>query len=121
MKFSGICLITRDVRRLAAFYMEALGVEAELNDVHVEFDAHSTSMAIYSEDGMEEMAPRSMQGAGRGCFTINFQVESVDVEYERMRKLGVEFILLPKTHPWGARSMWFRDPDGNIVNFFCRV
>ena len=43
----------------------------------------------------------------------------VDAEYERLKALGVEFVKLPKTHPWGSRSFWFRDLDGNIVDFVC--
>lgn len=26
----------------------------------------------------------------------------------------------PATMPWGNRSLLFRDPDGNLVNFFTR-
>jgi catechol 2,3-dioxygenase-like lactoylglutathione lyase family enzyme len=68
-------------------------------------------------EGMEEMAPNSMDGAGYGSFTITFEVKDVDEEYERIKTLGVEFLKLPTTHPWGCRSFWFRDLDRNIVNF----
>ena len=27
----------------------------------------------------------------------------------------------PTTMPWGNRSLLFRDPDGNLVNFFTPV
>jgi hypothetical protein len=27
----------------------------------------------------------------------------------------------PVTMPWGNRSLLFRDPDGNLVNFFTPV
>jgi uncharacterized glyoxalase superfamily protein PhnB len=67
------------------------------------------------------MAPRSMQGAGYGSFTTMFEVKDVDAEYERIKALNVEFVMLPTTHPWGARSFWFRDPDGNIIDFFTVV
>jgi catechol 2,3-dioxygenase-like lactoylglutathione lyase family enzyme len=50
-----------------------------------------------------------------------FEVEDVDAEYERLKALDVEFVMLPTTHPWGARSFWFRDPDGNIVDFFANL
>jgi uncharacterized glyoxalase superfamily protein PhnB len=58
-----------------------------------------------------------MQGAGNGSFTIGFEVKDVDIEYDRLNAFGVEFVKLLTTHPWGTRSFWFRDPDGNIVNF----
>lgn len=118
MEFVGICLITRNVPFLADFYSKVLGVEAEGDDNHVELHTEGAQMTIYSVDGMESLAPLSMQGAGHGSFTIGFEVQDVDREYERLKALGVEFVKLPATHPWGARSFWFRDPDANIVDFF---
>jgi uncharacterized glyoxalase superfamily protein PhnB len=121
MKFVGICLITNDVPVLAGFYTEVLGVKAEGDDVHAVLSTDGASIAIFSTEAMEGMAPRSMQGAGCGSFITMFEAEDVDAEYERLKALNVEFVMLPTTHPWGARSFWFRDPDGNIVDFFAVV
>jgi len=117
MEFIGICLITENVPALAEFYTKVLGVEAEGNEVHIELKAEGTAPAIFSEEAMERIAPDSMQGAGCGNFSIGFRVKSVDAEYERLKKLDVEFVKLPTTHPWGWRSLWFRDPDNNIIDF----
>lgn len=121
MKFAGICLITKDVRALAEFYKKALHAEGDVNDVHVELGAEGAGLAIFSEDGMEGMAPGIMSGAGRGAVAIEFEVADVDAEYERLKALGVIFVKPPQTHPWGARSFWFLDPDGNIVDFFGKI
>jgi predicted ester cyclase len=32
--------------------------------------------------------------------------------------MGVPVVKPPETYPWGRRSAWFRDPDGNIINFY---
>ncbi len=121
MKLAGICLITKNVLVLVDFYTEVLGVKAEGNDVHAELDTDGAGIAIFSIEGMEGMAPLSTQGAGYGSFTTMFEVKDVDAEYERLKALNVEFVMLPTTHPWGARSFWFRDPDGNIVDFFANL
>jgi predicted enzyme related to lactoylglutathione lyase len=121
MRFIGLCLITGDVPLLSEFYKKVLGVEGEGDSTHMELDAHGTSLAIFSIEGMEQMAPGSMKDSGYGSFTINFEVEDVDTEYEKITKTGVSIVKPPQTHPWGARSFWFRDPDGNIVNFVSRV
>lgn len=121
MEFVGICLVTKNVPALAKFYTEVLGIDAEGDDVHVELNTEGASITIFSAEGMEKMAPRSMQGAGYGSFTIGFRVTDVDAEYERLKTLGIEFVKLPATHPWGSRSVWFRDPDGNVVNFFAEL
>jgi uncharacterized glyoxalase superfamily protein PhnB len=118
MKFTGICLITNNVPALMQFYTKVLGVEGSGNEVHAELKTEGGNMAIFSSNGMEKMAPGVMQGAGHGSFTIGFEVEDLDAEYERLKALGVQFVMLPTEHPWGAKSFWFRDPDGNIVDFY---
>lgn len=118
MKFTGICLITNNVPVLANFYTRVLGVKAEGDDVHVDLYTEGATISIFSTEGMENMAPLSMKGAGYGSVTIGFEVKDVDAEYERLKTLDVQFVLLPTTHQWGNRSLWFRDPDGNIIDFF---
>jgi uncharacterized glyoxalase superfamily protein PhnB len=121
MKLVGICLITNNVSGLSNFYAKVLDVKAEGGDYHAEIKTEGVNLAIFSTRGMESMAPHSMQGAGYGSFTLMFEVEDVDAEYERLKALNVEFVKLPATHPWGNRSLWFRDPDGNIVDFFTKL
>jgi uncharacterized glyoxalase superfamily protein PhnB len=121
MRFTGVCLTTQNVPALAAYYARVLGVQAVGDDTHAELHTEGAGMAIFSVAGMEGMAPGSMRGAGVGGVTIMFEVKDVDAEYKRLQGLGVEFVKPPQTHPWGARSFWFRDPDGNIVDFFSRI
>ena len=116
-QFMGICIITRDVRRLSDFYRNVLEVEPEGDEVFSYFTSLGAVLSIYTESGMEAMAPGSTQGAGRGAFTMEFEVEDVDREYERLTHLGVDIVKPPTTQSWGRRSVWFRDPDGNIINF----
>lgn len=121
MKLTGICLITKNVPGLAGFYKTVLNAELEGDDTHIEVLTDGAGLAIFSEEGMEGMAPGSMRGAGAGNCTLMFEVADVDGEYQRMKELGVHFVKLPETHPWGARSFWFRDPDGNVVDFYGKV
>lgn len=121
MEFAGICLITENVPALAKFYSQVLGIKAEDGDIHVELKTKGASIAIFSSKGMEAMAPGSMRGAGNGNVTMLFLVEDVDSEYERLKKAGVKFLMPPTTHPWGSRSFFFKDPDGNIISFACRL
>jgi catechol 2,3-dioxygenase-like lactoylglutathione lyase family enzyme len=121
MKFTGICLVTENVAALVRFYSQILECQAEGGDTHAEFTLEGLSLAIFSRNGMEMMAPGSMQGAGRGGLTIAFEVGDVDKEFERLLALDVTFVKQPATYSWGARSFWFRDPDGNIIDFYSRV
>jgi len=118
MKFTSICLVTKGVPALAGFYTKVLGVDAEGDDTHVELKTHGAGISIFTAGGMEAMAPGSMQGAGNGNIVIGFEVEDVDQEYERLKELAVEVVKRPESYPWGSRSAWFRDPDGNIIDLY---
>ena len=120
MRFSGVCLVTKDVARLAAFYGTLLQCAPEGDDTHAEFALEGSGLAIFSLQGMEEMAPKSMAGAGTGACVLMLEVEDCDAEYYRLTAAGVSIVKSPATYPWGARSAWFRDPDGNIVDLYSR-
>jgi predicted enzyme related to lactoylglutathione lyase len=120
-KITGLCLITNDVLRLSKFYRDLLQVEMQGDAVHIELFTQGAGLYIFLESQMDQMAPGSMQDAGHGSFTIEFQVEDVDLEYERILKMGAFIVKPPTTYPWGRRAVWFRDPDGNIVNFYMVV
>lgn len=118
MKFTGICLITNNVPALTKFYTNVLGVEAVGDDNHAELKTEGASISIFSARGMDDMVSGSMQGAGHGSFTIGFEVRDINAEYIRLREMDIEFLKSPTAHPWGCSSFWFRDPDGNIVDFY---
>jgi catechol 2,3-dioxygenase-like lactoylglutathione lyase family enzyme len=98
-----------------------LQVQAEGDANFVAFESVGVPLTLFHAEGMEQMAPGSMQGAGIGNVVLEFEVEDVDEEYARLLGLNVPIVKPPTTQPWGLRSVWFRDPDGNIVNFFAAV
>lgn len=117
MKLIEICVFTKDVGALANFYCKIFNVKCKGDSSFIELNLENIKLTIFSNEIMEDMAPNSMQNSGSGNFAISFEVNDVDLEYERLKAMNIEFIKLPTTHPWGTRSMWFRDIDGNIVNF----
>jgi len=121
MRFNGICLVTKDVQRLRSFYAAILQVEVKGDDTFTMLSTEGAALSIFTETGMERMAPDSMQDSGCGRYTLEFEVEDVDWEFERLKALDVIFVKPPTTQIWGRRSVWFRDPDGNIINFFAHV
>ena len=51
-----------------------------------------------------------------GLRHIAFDVTDIDGEYERLKAAGVEFLSEPQSLDGvGLRSVYMRDPDGNIV------
>jgi catechol 2,3-dioxygenase-like lactoylglutathione lyase family enzyme len=46
-------------------------------------------------------------------------VDDVDAEAQRLHELGVERVAPPADHePWGMRTVYVRDPEGNLVEFY---
>ena len=113
----GFGLITQDVRRLRAFYTEVIGCSANGDDIHTEILCGGVPFVIYDKAAsMADMAFSYDDTMGHGHTTISFRVGDVDAEYARLSQQGVVFMTQPHTYPWGARSVHFRDPDGNIVS-----
>jgi catechol 2,3-dioxygenase-like lactoylglutathione lyase family enzyme len=52
---------------------------------------------------------------------IEFLVDDVDKAHQELAALVDDVVQEPTTMPWGNRSLLFRDPDGNLVNFFTPV
>lgn len=122
-------IVTDDVEQLAAFYARLVGVPVTLNEYYVEVPAGTMSVGFskrrYTEYHRNSPAAAT-DGAGEGVqdrrpeVILDFLVDDADAEYERVKALGVEWVLPPTTQPWGNRSMIFRDPEGNLVNVFSR-
>jgi len=114
----GICLITEDVPRLAAFYQAILQVGGEGDDIHMELRTDGCGMAIYAREAAErDMGFDFSAHWGTGGTTLMFRVDDADREFERLQSIVPAFMTTPTTYPWGARAFHFRDPDGNIVDF----
>ncbi len=116
-----VCLITPDVARLRAFYRKVLEAEPEGGGAFASFSTPGAGLSLFSTQGLEAMVPGLMDGSGAGSCFLEFEVEDVDREFERLQALGAEAVKPPTTQPWGLRSAWFRDPDGNKLNFSARL
>ena len=116
--FTGTALITDDVPALAAFYAAVLDADVEGSGPFARVTVPGAVLSVFSTQGMESMVPGSMAAAKSGGFTLEFQVTDVDARHERLLARGVEILKPPTTQPWGRRSAWLRDPDGNIVNLY---
>jgi uncharacterized glyoxalase superfamily protein PhnB len=122
MQFMSIRVITDDVARLAGFYELATGVPAAWSgpDFAELSTAHAT-LAIASTRTVALFGAGAARPAGNHTVIIEFLVDDVDALRDRLAGIVDDFVTEPTTMPWGNRSLLFRDPDGNLVNFFTPV
>ena len=118
IKFTDICFITNDVMRLRAFYEAVFGGNAEGDEIHSGISIDGLTL-FFDHVGIADENPafRYVSAGGANNVIVSFNVDDVDAEHRRLLKLGAEMLNEPTTHPWGARSFQFKDPDGNILNF----
>jgi len=115
---SHTCLITNDVPGLTDFYMYVLQIQpVKSGDSYVEFRAGAATLALFAADAQEKYIPGSAIPAHNQSAILEFRVNDPDREYVRLHDY-VKWVKGPTTQPWGTRSIYFRDPDGNLVDFF---
>jgi catechol 2,3-dioxygenase-like lactoylglutathione lyase family enzyme len=113
------CLITPNVNHLVAFYEAVLNLKAERSgDDYAEFHTGGGVLAIFSAASQERYIPGSAEGAVNKSVVLEFGVANVGQEYSRLQSVVKTWVKPPTTQPWGTRSVYFRDPDGNLVDFF---
>ncbi len=118
MKFVHTRLVTDHLRSLAAFYEKLLGTPPKGNDDYVELHPGGVILAIVSRKAAEFMHGGEWVASANRSAILEFEVDDVDIERERIDAFVNDWLQQPKDMPWGNRSMLFRDPDGNPINFF---
>ena len=122
MNFVSIRIIASDVSRLVAFYEGVTGLAAKrYTEDFAELATPAGVLAIGSERTVALFGAGSAHPADNHSCIIEFRVDDVDKEYGRLENVVSALVQKPTTMPWGNRSMLFRDPDGNLVNFFTPV
>lgn len=121
MKLASIRIIVRDIKTAVAFYERVMQQEAEwLAPVFAELVTPAATLAIGSLETVKLFREDSLEAAANRTAVIEFQVEDVVAEFERLRH-DVEVVLAPKMMPWGNLTAQFRDPDGSLVALYTPV
>lgn len=122
MKFISTRIITADVNRLVDFYEMVTGTSAVWgNDLFAEIPTPVGALAIGSDKTVPLFGEGSAEPAANRTAILEFIVDDVDAEYERLRERLADVVTEPTTMPWGNRALLFRDPEGNLVNLFTPV
>ena len=118
MKFASTRLIAADIKGMVAFYEMVTGLSADwLAPVFAEIVTPGATLAIGSAETVALWQAGSAEpGANRTAY-IEFQVEDIDADYERLKD-KVQLVHELKTMPWGNKTFQFRDPEGTAVSLY---
>lgn len=122
MKLDGFGLLVGNMAEMIRFYRDVLGFEIrEAEDTsNVYLVKDGTLFLLYGRDDFEKMTGRRydyVKGLN-GHFEIALYVdtfEEVDASFRNAVEKGAVPVLEPTTEPWGQRTCYIADPEGNLI------
>lgn len=129
MKLDGFGIFVRDMAAMIRFYRDVLGFEIreseDTSNVYLEKDG--TLFLLYGRGDFEKMTGKRFAFAQgiQGHTEIALSVENyaaVDRTYADVIARGAQPVMEPTTEPWGQRTCYIADPEGNLIEIgsFCK-
>ncbi len=122
MRLDGFGLFVRDMAGMIRFYRDVLGFEIrEAEDTtNVYLVKDGTLFLLYGRNDFEKMTGRrydyvkGLNGHSEIALYVD-TFEEVDEAFAKAVENGAEPVLKPETEPWGQRTCYLADPEGNLI------
>lgn len=121
-KFNTVGLFTTDNKAIVDFYTKSFGFTTSWDGVqpNVEMTLGDSRIILFPRPDFEKMTGQRYQypEGQNGTMELSFDVPSfadVDKEYQNALHHGATSVLPPTTEPWGQRTCYVADPDGNLI------
>ncbi|MDE6597425.1 MAG: VOC family protein [Clostridia bacterium] len=122
MKLDGFGLLVNDMATMVRFYRDVLGFEIKESEdtENVYLIKDGTLFMLYGRNNFERMTNRKYEYIKglNGHFEIALYVdtfEEVDKRFAEVISKGATPVLEPTNEPWGQRTCYIADPEGNLV------
>lgn len=122
MKLDGFGLFVEDMGRMIRFYRDVLGFEIKEDEdtSNVFLVKDGTLFLLYGRSDFEKMTSRryeyikGLNGHSEIALYVD-TFEEVDERFKEVVQKGAQPILEPTTEPWGQRTCYVADPEGNLI------
>ena len=122
MRLDGYGLFVKDMATMIRFYRDVLGfdIKEEENTDNVYLVKDGTLFLLYGRKDFETLTGKRyeyLKGVNAHS-EMALYVDSfsqVDEEYQKAIDNGATSLLEPTTEPWGQRTCFIADPEGNII------
>jgi catechol 2,3-dioxygenase-like lactoylglutathione lyase family enzyme len=115
-------ILVRDMVAMRRFYEDVLRfpMTRELAAGWIEYRIGGNTLALARPGRLAKDAPTP---AGSASLQLAFRVAADDVDRcaEELLRHGVELLERPTDQPFGHRTLFFRDPDGNLLEVYAEI
>lgn len=122
MRLDGFGIFVKDMPAMIRFYRDVLGFDIRESEdtTNVYLEKDGTLFLLYGRDDFEKMTRRRFGYAPgvNGHVEIALSVENfaaVDRAYRDVIQKGARPVMAPETEPWGQRTCYVADPEGNLI------
>lgn len=122
MRLDGFGIFVKDMATMVRFYRDVLNFEIreDENASNVYLVKDGTLFLLYRRTDFEKMTKRTFGYANEinGHYEIALSVdnyEAVDLTFKEVVSKGAIPVLEPTTEPWGQRTCYISDPEGNLI------
>ncbi|HEY9455844.1 MAG TPA: VOC family protein [Bradyrhizobium sp.] len=115
-------ILVRDMAAMRAFYGDILGFSLlrELSPGWIEYQVGGNILALSRPHRTAKDAPTP---AGSASLQLAFKVSAPDVDHcaDALVRQGIDLLEPPTDQAFGHRTLFFRDPDGNLLEVFAEI
>ncbi|HYK89391.1 MAG TPA: VOC family protein [Acidobacteriota bacterium] len=115
-----VALRVRDIRRSVDFYTRFMRMRIDWrpDPRNAYLTSGSDNLALH-EVGPDQLDSDRARGSLDHFGFLVSRPEEVDEWAASLEAGGIALVQKPKTHRDGARSIYFHDPDGNLIQLIC--
>lgn len=122
MRLDGFGIMVDDMPTMVKFYRDVLGfaIKEGENASNVYLEKDGTLFLLYRKKDFEKMTNRKFSYVNgiNGHYEIALSVanySAVDEAYKTVTAAGAQSVMPPTTEPWGQRTCYIADPEGNLI------
>ena len=122
MRLDGFGLFVEDMAKMITFYRDILGFEIkeDLDTDNVYLVKDGMLFLLYGRKDFEKMTSKRYEyikgiNAHSEIALYVDTFDEVDQEYQRVINAGATSLMEPTSEPWGQRTCFIADPEGNVI------
>lgn len=115
-------IFVRDMNAMRRFYEDVLGfvLSRELSPDWLEYGIGANTLTLARPRIVPQDTPTPI---GSASLQLAFKVspDQVDQCADELKQAGIDLLSPPTDREFGHRTLFFRDPDGNVLEIFAEI